>query len=278
MEQVTIGMPLYNNAKTLRASVDSVLAQSNPNFVLLLSDDGSSDDTWDICQQYAQQDSRVKAIRQPKNLNYLNFKYLVDEASSPYFCWLAGDDCLHPDFLQKCITELEQDARLVACSGKCQFTEHDGNQFIAKGTYTIDAKDKSTRVETYLNGAFDNSRMYGVFRTEVLRKSFPVKAFHAYDWALSALTLCYGGHRELDEILMFRDKTPSIRYTNLVDNDHQSRFLRAFPVFAMSVYLLRQTVFPKGLSVLIALYRMNKRKHREYKYSKRRLALGANAR
>lgn len=49
MAKVTIGMPLYNNEASLEKSIESVLAQTETDFELILSDDGSTDNTWNIC-------------------------------------------------------------------------------------------------------------------------------------------------------------------------------------------------------------------------------------
>jgi glycosyltransferase involved in cell wall biosynthesis len=212
MSKITVGMPLYNNAKTLRRGIESVLSQTEKDFSLLLSDDGSDDNTWNICQEYARIDERITIVRQNKNLYYHNFLYLVENSNSKFFCWLAGDDYMGDRFIELCISELEKAPSLVACVSKCEFTTDDKKKFMAKGTYSIEADDRATRVACFFKRPADNTRMYGVFRRDVLQKCFPRKIFHAYDWALSALTLCQGGHRELDDVLLFRHKTPSIQY------------------------------------------------------------------
>src|SRR5437763_6697640 len=76
--RLTIGMPLYNNAETIRRSLDSLLGQSYTGFRILISDDGSRDDGPEICDEYARRDSRIEVVCQPHNLNYGNFSYLVE--------------------------------------------------------------------------------------------------------------------------------------------------------------------------------------------------------
>src|SRR4051812_26911567 len=98
MAVVTIGMPLYNNAATLVAALDSLLAQTERDIRIFASDDGSADNTVEICAAYSRQDSRFTYTRQPINLGYGNFKFVLDSADSPFFMWAAGDDRWAPTF------------------------------------------------------------------------------------------------------------------------------------------------------------------------------------
>ena len=59
---ISIIIPVYNAEKYLRRCIDSVLSQSFTDFELILVDDGSTDSSPQICDEYASQDSRVKVI------------------------------------------------------------------------------------------------------------------------------------------------------------------------------------------------------------------------
>ena len=60
---ISVIVPVYKVEKYLPACLDSLLAQTYRNFELLLVDDGSPDGCWQIMQQYAAQDSRVRIFR-----------------------------------------------------------------------------------------------------------------------------------------------------------------------------------------------------------------------
>ncbi|HXC60598.1 MAG TPA: glycosyltransferase [Steroidobacteraceae bacterium] len=63
--RLSIVVPTYNSAKYLGLTIDSLLAQTMPDFELILSDDASTDDTVKIGEAYAARDSRVKVVRNP---------------------------------------------------------------------------------------------------------------------------------------------------------------------------------------------------------------------
>ena len=65
---VSICIPTFNGAKYLRECVDSVLAQTHPDFEVLIVDDCSSDDSVAIAEDYARRDSRVRVSVNDRNL------------------------------------------------------------------------------------------------------------------------------------------------------------------------------------------------------------------
>ena len=59
---LSVIVPVYNASKYLRPCLDSILSQSYPDFEVLLVDDGSTDDSGSICDEYARRDSRVRVF------------------------------------------------------------------------------------------------------------------------------------------------------------------------------------------------------------------------
>ena len=98
--KVTIGMPVFNGERLIRAALDSLLAQSFSDFELIISDNASTDGTERICREYAGRDKRIRYIRQLANIGGVpNFKFVLDEARGEYFMWSACDDIHSPDFV-----------------------------------------------------------------------------------------------------------------------------------------------------------------------------------
>jgi len=86
MAKVSIGMPVYNGSAYIRRALDSLLSQSFEDFELIISDNVSTDDTRDICQEYERNDPRVRYIRQKKNLGPIrNFDFVLNQSKGEYF-------------------------------------------------------------------------------------------------------------------------------------------------------------------------------------------------
>jgi glycosyltransferase involved in cell wall biosynthesis len=261
--RLTIGVPAWNNATTIARALESLLAQELGEFRILVSDDGSRDDTAAICTAIAGRDPRVRVVRQPRNLRYGNFGWLLEQADSEYFMWAAGDDRWLPGFASACVAELDAHPALVAAVPRVAF-EYQGNSLgLSQGTYALTG-DPAANLAGFLANPADNSRMYGVFRTAAAQRSFPRTTFHAWDWGFSAATLRFGGHAEIPEVLMVRDKTPSERYVAMVREDARGPIERALPVLAMSRWLLGQPGMPRTRAVVRALIALNLEKHLQY--------------
>ena len=64
MHKVTIGMPVWNGEQFVWEAIESILGQTYSDLELVISDNGSSDGTGEICSDYAKQDRRIRYIRQ----------------------------------------------------------------------------------------------------------------------------------------------------------------------------------------------------------------------
>ena len=110
---LTIGIPVYNGAKFIRQTIESVLAQSFNDFIIIISDNHSVDETSLICNELVNLDDRIIYVHHKENRGaYNNFKYLVDLVETEYFMWLASDDIIHPDFVKSCVGVLQQDSSM----------------------------------------------------------------------------------------------------------------------------------------------------------------------
>jgi|WetSurMetagenome_2_1015567.scaffolds.fasta_scaffold28519_3 glycosyltransferase involved in cell wall biosynthesis len=113
---ISIGMPVYNEAKFIQQTLNSVLSQIYMNFELIISDNASTDNTFEICQAYAARDKRITVLKQPSNLGSgINFIKVLEKAKGRYFSFVSGHDLWHPNFLHRCIEILSQNSSIVLC-------------------------------------------------------------------------------------------------------------------------------------------------------------------
>lgn len=106
---VTICIPAYNAGKTLRATLDSVVAQSYRNLRVVVSDNASSDDTAAIVQEYAKADPRVTLSRLPKNIGGEgNFSECIRLGSGDYTAIYHADDVYDRETVRRSVDELQR--------------------------------------------------------------------------------------------------------------------------------------------------------------------------
>ena len=257
MNKLTIGMPVYNGASTIGRALDSLLAQTAGEFQIIVSDNLSTDGTQDICEGYARRDPRMRYVRQPRNLGpQMNFRFVLFEARTPFFMWAAADDLWAPTFAARNIAALEGDPSLVMSQSRVLFTEKGVPSHMATGTFALREDARSNAVRFFANPA-DNSRYYGVFRTEALKRVFPGRPFFALDWLVSAATLRFGGHNELPETLMIRDSSDPSSYARAVLSDHRFILWRIFPLLFMTRWLLAHRSVPLSRDLLRRLWKAN---------------------
>lgn len=115
--RVSIGLPVYNGARYLAATIDSILSQDFGDWELILSDNASTDRTGEICRGYAARDPRVRYFRHERNLGAgPNYDSCFHKSRGTYFKWAAHDDCLAPDYLSKAVAALDAAPDAVLCT------------------------------------------------------------------------------------------------------------------------------------------------------------------
>lgn len=94
--KVSIVVPVFNAASTLRRCVDSILAQTHDNLEVVLVDDGSQDGSWPICQAYAAADDRVRTVHQSNGGVSSARNAGLRIAQGDYIGFVDPDDYLDP--------------------------------------------------------------------------------------------------------------------------------------------------------------------------------------
>ena len=113
---VSVIIPVYNVEAYLREALDSVIGQTYENLEIIVIDDGSTDNSGSICDEYALKDSRIRVIHQENKglsaarnagLNVMNGDLVV---------FLDPDDAYLPDYVETLVeTQIREDADIVVC-------------------------------------------------------------------------------------------------------------------------------------------------------------------
>lgn len=118
-----MALPCRNAAATLPGALDSLLAQTLPDFEIIAVDDGSDDQgrTWDVLCEYARRDPRIRPLKQPHLGVALANNAAVEAGSTPYVARMDADDLCLPRRLEAQVALLDADPALGVVSGLVRF-------------------------------------------------------------------------------------------------------------------------------------------------------------
>lgn len=121
---VAVIIPVYNVKPFFDETISSVLQQTYHYLEIILVDDGSTDGSELLCDQYAALDSRIKVIHQ-ENQGLSGARNTgLDYMTGDLVVFLDGDDTLHPDAIRRMTDALSsEDADIVMCKSLCFWTE-----------------------------------------------------------------------------------------------------------------------------------------------------------
>ena len=116
MVKVSIGVPVYNVEEYLRQCLNSIMEQTFTDFEVIMVDDGSTDNSFSICQEYVAKDNRFKLIHQENKglagARNTCLKYMHGE----FITWIDSDDKIKPDYLEKLLqVQVETNAQIINC-------------------------------------------------------------------------------------------------------------------------------------------------------------------
>lgn len=107
MPTISVIVPVYNTEEYLCRCVDSILAQTFTDFELLLVDDGSTDASGAICDEYAEKDSRVRVFHQENKGVSAARNAGLQEAAGQYVMFCDGDDYVAGEWAETLLSEAE---------------------------------------------------------------------------------------------------------------------------------------------------------------------------
>ena len=129
-ELISIIVPIYNVEKYLRQCLDSILNQTYQNFECLLINDGSLDNSADICREYVSKDSRFKYFEK-ENGGVSSARNLGIECSrGEYITFIDSDDWVDYDYLEVLYNSLVDERADIAISTYKQFNMDDNCYYV----------------------------------------------------------------------------------------------------------------------------------------------------
>lgn len=94
-------IPVYNAGKTIQRCLDSILAQHHNNYEVIIVDDGSSDNSYEICRKYQMLDRRFRVYHQQNSGPSVARNKGLDIAQGEWICFVDSDDAIQANYLEK---------------------------------------------------------------------------------------------------------------------------------------------------------------------------------
>lgn len=168
---ISVVMPCYNNGTYVGQAIESVLKQTYDNWELIIVNDGSTDNSEEVINQYAQTERRLHYIKQENRGVSAARNRGAQAAKGEFICFLDADDWLAPICIQKAVDNYQKhpDCRLFCM--KCLYVDessHYENEFVAyPGSYRnvlvygMSISIAIRRIEFLKVGGFDENMRSG---------------------------------------------------------------------------------------------------------------------
>lgn len=170
---VSIIVPVYNVENYIAECIESIQKQTYRNLQIILVDDGSTDQSGGICDEYAKHDQRIKVIHQSNGGLVAARKRGLELAEGKYIGFVDGDDSIAPDMYQSLVNELEASGADFVDSALWE----KGKKLVAKvqGLINISQKDEKIKfLETVLE---PGNLVYPSTCTKLFRAELIVKCY-----------------------------------------------------------------------------------------------------
>lgn len=217
---ISIGMPAYNAERTIADAIESLLGQTHSDFELIVSDNASTDTTYEIIQRYARLDSRIVVLRQQENIGANgNFSSVFHHARAHCFKWASSSDWCAPTFLATCLDALTRNKNAVLAAPRTRLFESDPRD---AHDYLDDIQildsSPSKRLSRLVSTLRLNNAMSGLIRSSALRETRLVERYCGADLVLMGHLAMLGQILRVDEFLLYR-RMEAETATTLQDDD-----------------------------------------------------------
>lgn len=209
---VVFGVTLYNNARHLPEALDSLLAQTDQDFGVVLVDDASVDATADVAARYLGSD-RVRYVRHAVRRGMVpTWRDAFEQAvtafpSARYFAWASDHDWWHPDWLARVRAALEAQPGTVLAYGLTQRVD-DARQPLDKPPKAFDTTALNSPADRVLAFAAEpvgaGDMVYGLMRIDALRRTGVFRPVMQPDRLLMVELALAGSFAQVPEVLWFR--------------------------------------------------------------------------
>jgi len=237
--KISVVMPNYNCEKYIWEAIESILNQTFTDFEFVIVDDGSTDNSWNIIQEYTKKDERIVAVRNEENLKICKtLNKWIQLAKWEYIARMDSDDISTLNRFKKQVAFLDQNKNVWIVGGTMEIMDLDGTVF-NKRKYNLD--DISIRKKLFRYSPFCHATT--MFRKRTIQKAWGYNIFlhDAEDYDLYfRLGLFWNFANLSDTFYKMRVNKNSVTYTNTKRMERLTLFVRKKAVYE---YWYKMTLF-----------------------------------
>lgn len=203
MKKVSIIIPIYNVAEYLPRCIESVLNQDNIDLEVLLINDGSTDSSGEVCEEYAKNDRRVRVFHQ-KNEGVSSARNKgLENSTGDWICFIDADDWIEPNSIQKIINNnnnIDSDY-IIARS----FINRNGKAAIERYPFSSNLLNKNYKgTDLIIQSIYGRGSVCGVIYSKLFLKKnkikFPLNLKNGEDSIFCTLCSIYGENISFSDI------------------------------------------------------------------------------
>lgn len=165
---ISIIVPIYNSTSTLKTCVNSILQQTFEDYELLLVDDGSVDDSFELCKQYERMDARVHIFRKKNGGVSSARNFGIGKASGQFLFFMDSDDYIPKEYLYHMISVINNsEEKIQTVSAMTKFSAEDELPMLGIRSLEEHKLERRDILKIYLEGLL-NSPCNKFFRREIV--------------------------------------------------------------------------------------------------------------
>lgn len=171
---VTVIVPVYNTAPYLSRCINSILCQSFSKIELILIDDGSTDNSLDICNQYREKDERIKVFHKENGGVCSARNKGLKEMHGDFFMFLDSDDAIEKNIMEdtmNCFVRYPQ-ADMVVFGWKKIFINEKNEEYLPANEFVSDMENATKKLLTNYNG-FGGGYPNKIWKTSAFHGNVP---------------------------------------------------------------------------------------------------------
>jgi glycosyltransferase involved in cell wall biosynthesis len=170
--KVSIIIPVYNAEKYLRQCIDSVIQQTYRDLEIILVDDGSTDNSGKICDEYAIKDSRIKVFHiNNSGVSFARNKG-IQESSGQYLMFVDSDDYIDLNMVEILISEISQSKSDLVICGYTTVTHENYIKSQCKKAFLKGKKEISNYIIKNYHPGYINSPCNKLYRKDLIKHYF----------------------------------------------------------------------------------------------------------